>query len=98
MTGPRAAVRITVAAYMLADHGGINDLALRSIRGRLAGVPDRARITVDLGPLRSSDELLILSLAVLPCANLITFESSDWRVAQRAALKLTEVLADQGVA
>lgn len=96
MSGPRAAVRITVTAAHL-EGGWFGQEALREIQGLLFDVPAQALVHLDLGPLRHVDDNLVQALAWLPCAQQVRFESPSWRVAQESALALTVLLATQGV-
>jgi hypothetical protein len=61
----------------------------------LWSVPARAHVTLDLGALRSVDPVLMHALALLPCAENMLVESSDWRLAEAA---WSELLTDREVA
>jgi hypothetical protein len=92
---PRAAVRVTIAATDLDEYGRVNDEAMSRIRMLLWSVPARARVALDLGALRSVDPALMHALALLPCAENMLVESSDWRLAEAA---WAELLTDREVA
>ena len=80
---PRCAVRISITPAMVDDAGTLTEAALHRIRMQLADVPARAAITVDLGPLRHADTILIGALSLLPCASNILFEAANWRMRPR---------------
>jgi hypothetical protein len=94
VTGPYAAVRITIGTNDLDGHGNVTDKALRRIRGLLWDVPAAAPIRLDLGALRHLDDLLIANLAQLPCARNITIEHEDWRIGRAAQSILKRLLLE----
>jgi hypothetical protein len=92
-------VRVTVSGGMLDDCGWLTSEAENHLRMLLWSVPDRAPVTFDLGPSRHVNSTLINTLSLLPCANQVTFEAADWRIAYDAALELgARLAADRQVA
>lgn len=85
-----AEVRIPIGVADLDDSGRLlSDQTLRGIRGLLDGLPAGAWLTVDLGPLRVVDELLVAILGNVQCAR-VFIAGPDWRIAHQTALALID--------
>ena len=97
MTGPYAAVRIRLSELMAEDDGyWPAHSAERYVRHLLYDLPAKARVTIDLGDLRSISAGILREL--IPCAERVTFEAENWDVALKAADELTDLLTPSEVA
>jgi hypothetical protein len=97
MTGPYAAVRIQLSELMAEDDGyWPTHAADRYVRHLLYDLPPKARVTIDLGDLRSISAGILREL--VRCAERVTFEAENWDVALKAADELTALVQTAEVA
>jgi hypothetical protein len=83
---------------MLDDHGWITSTAIRDLELDLWNAPTDTVATVDFGPLRVADELLLRMLARMPCADHVVIEAAHWHVSLEANARLSDLRAPEAAA